>query len=405
MSVNQRMKELGSRRSCIRELFEYSNARKQEIGEENVFDFSIGNPNIPAPTEVTDAMIRLLKEKNPVDLHGYTSAAGDAEVRKKISRHIEKTFGAPSDHSLIYLTCGASAALSVTLSALCNAGDEVIVFAPYFPEYLVFIAKAGATPVCVNYNAPDFSVDFEAFSRAITQKTKAVIFNSPCNPTGRIFTAQEVKKTCDILSERSKKYSSLVYLISDEPYREIAYDGVEVPYLPLFYEHTIVCYSYSKTLSLAGERIGYIAVSPRTENAQEVFHAVCGAGRALGYVCAPSILQYTVAECLAVASDIAAYRHNRDILYDFLRATGYSCVRPDGAFYLFVQSLEEDAKAFCERAKKYELILVPGDDFGCKGYVRISYCVARSVIEKSLPAFKALYEEYRAETNPEQKTN
>lgn len=392
--LNEKMVGLGSRRSVIREIFEYGKKRKAEIGEENVFDFSLGNPSVPTPAAVTAALERIIKETDPVRLHGYTSAQGDMAVRAKIAESIEKRFGFPANKDLIYMTCGAAASLTVTLNALINSGDEVIIPAPFFPEYRVFAEDAGAHVVTVMCREPDFQLDIKAIESAVTKKTKAIIINSPNNPTGAVFSPDTVKALSGMLDKKQAEYGTYIYIIADEPYRELSY-GAEVPYIPKYYANTVVCYSYSKSLSLPGERIGYIFIPESAKDSKKLYAAVCGAGRALGFVCAPSLMQYTVAECTDVLPDISAYKKNRDLLFGALTDYGYEAVPPDGAFYLFVKSPEPDAVAFCERAKKYELLLVPSDDFGCKGYVRISYCVTAEQIEKSLPAFKALIEEYK----------
>lgn len=392
--LNEKMVGLGSRRSVIREIFEYGKKRKAEIGEENVFDFSLGNPSVPTPAAVTAALERIIKETDPVRLHGYTSAQGDMAVGAKIAESIEKRFGFPANKDLIYMTCGAAASLTVTLNALINSGDEVIIPAPFFPEYRVFAENAGARVVTVMCREPDFQLNIKAIESAVTKKTKAIIINSPNNPTGAVFSPDTVKALSDMLDKKQAEYGTDIYIIADEPYRELSY-GAEVPYIPKYYANTVVCYSYSKSLSLPGERIGYIFIPEDAADCRKLYAAVCGAGRALGFVCAPSLMQYTVAECTDVLPDVSAYKKNRDLLFGALTDYGYEAVPPDGAFYLFVKSPEPDANAFCERAKKYELLLVPSDDFGCKGYVRISYCVTAEQIEKSLPAFKALIEEYK----------
>lgn len=392
--LNEKMVSLGSRRSVIREIFEYGKKRKAEIGEENVFDFSLGNPSVPAPAAVTAALERIIKETDPVRLHGYTSAQGDMAVRAKIAGSIEKRFGFPANKDLIYMTCGAAASLTVTLNALVNSGDEIIIPAPFFPEYRVFAENAGARVVTVMCREPDFQLDIKAIESAVNEKTKAIIINSPNNPTGAVFSPDTIKALSDMLVRKQAEYGTDIYIIADEPYRELSY-GAEVPYIPKYYANTAVCYSYSKSLSLPGERIGYIFIPESANNSKKLYAAVCGAGRALGFVCAPSLMQYTVAECTDALPDISTYKKNRDLLFGTLTDYGYKAVPPDGAFYLFVKSPEPDANAFCERAKKYELLLVPSDDFGCPGYVRISYCVTAEQIEKSLPAFKALIEEYK----------
>lgn len=393
--ISEKMTELGMKRSVIREIFEYGRKRKAEIGAENVYDFSLGNPSIPAPDCVKDVMARLIAEKDPVALHGYTSAQGDLNVRKAMADNITRRFNIEADADLIYMTCGAAASLTVTLNAICNAGDEVIVLAPFFPEYKVFIEKAGAKAIVVKSRESDFQIDFDILSAAVNKNTKAIIVNSPNNPSGVVLNEETIKALADLMNKKSQEFGSDIYIIADEPYRELVYGDIKVPYIPEYYDNTIVCYSFSKSLSLPGERIGYIFVSPRAKDCRILYAAVCGAGRALGFVCAPSLLQYTVAELVGKTADINVYKKNRDLLYDALTSYGYKAAQPDGAFYLFVKSPEEDANAFCERAKKYELLLVPGDDFGYKGYVRISYCVSTQMIENSLSSFEKLIKEYQ----------
>ena len=393
--LNEKMLSLGKKSSVIREIFEYGRKRKAEIGAENVYDFSLGNPSISAPDDLTQTLISLINEKEPVSLHGYTSAPGDYETRKTISDYINHNFGVKAQPELIYMTCGAAASLTVSLNALVNKGDEVIVLAPFFPEYRVFAENAGANLVVVPCNIGDFSIDFYALEKAITEKTKAIIVNSPNNPTGAVFTEEEIKRLSDLLNKKQNEFSNNIFIICDEPYRELVYSGVKVPYIPSFYNNTIVCYSFSKSMSIPGERIGYIFVSPSAFSAKDIFAAVCGAGRALGFVCAPSLMQYAVAKCIGKTSDISQYEENRNILYNGLKNMGFEAVVPQGAFYLFVKALEENANKFCEKAKKYELLLVPSDDFGVKGYVRISYCVSRKQIIDSMPSFKKLYDEYK----------
>ncbi len=391
---NEKMMALGKKSSAIREIFEYGNKRSAEIGAENVFDFSLGNPSIPAPKKVNDTIQKLLYEKDALSLHGYTSAPGDMSVRSAIAEDINKRFDAGATASLIYMTCGAAASLTISLSALLQKGEEVILLAPFFPEYVVFAENAGAT-VRIVKSSDDFQIDFTALEKAINPKTKAIIINSPNNPSGVVLSEETLVKLAALLSKKSAEYESDIFIIADEPYRELAYGGVKVPYIPNLYDNTVVCYSFSKSLSLPGERIGYIFVSPKINGATDLFATVCGAGRALGYVCAPSLLQYTVKECLGLTADLSVYEENRNLLYNVLSEYGYSLVKPDGAFYLFMKSPEADANAFCERAKKYELLLVPGDSFGCEGYVRISYCVKTEMIKNSLPAFERLIKEYK----------
>lgn len=392
--INEKMAALGKKPSVIRQIFEYSKIRKFEIGADRVFDFSLGNPSIPSPEIVTETMERLVKESDPTELHGYTSAQGDPKTREKIAENIKKRFDFDCQASDIYMTCGAAASLTITLKALCTKGDEVIVLAPFFPEYAVFCDNAGAKIKSVMCNKDTMHIDTEAVKKAISEKTRAIIINSPNNPTGVVYTRQELEVLSKILRQKSKEFKREIFIVSDEPYRELAYD-TDVPYIPNIYDNTVVCYSYSKSLSLPGERIGYIMVSPKIPCNRDLYFAVCGAGRSLGFVCAPSFLQYTIRECDGIMPDLKTYDENRTLLYNSLTEIGFSAVHPDGAFYLFIKSPEKSAETFCERAKKHELLLVPSGDFGCDGYARIAYCVTKEQIERSIPAFKALFEEYQ----------
>lgn len=392
--INQTNVNYGKVRSVIRELFEYGKKRKAEIGEENVYDFSLGNPSVPAPDEVREELLNLVAQTDPVALHGYTSAQGDFSVRRAIADDLNARFKTDLSADSIYMTCGAAASLCITLNALLNAGDEVITFAPFFPEYAVFTANAGGKLKAVECDK-NFQPDIDKFTAALTGKTKAVIINSPNNPSGVVYGEKVIKELCTALEKHEKKTGKRVYLISDEPYRELVFDGIYVPFIMNFYADSIVCYSFSKSLSLPGERIGYIAVNPAMDGDREVYAGVCGAGRALGYVCAPALFQQLVKRVLGKTADISVYKANRDRLCSALAEYGFEVVKPDGAFYLFVKSPEPDANEFAERAKKYELLIVPADSFGVKGYVRISYCVSPRTVEKALPAFKALAEEYK----------
>ncbi len=394
--VSKKMYELGSRRSEIRELFEYGLKRKAEIGADNVYDFSLGNPSVPAPECVKEALSDLVLNTDPVALHGYTSAQGAPDVRKACADYVNKNFGTKYTADNFYMTVGAAASLTISLSAISEENGEVIILAPFFPEYIVFINQAGMKPVTVKCREEDFQIDFEALKSAINENTKAIIINSPNNPSGVVFSEETIKNLALVLDEAQKKYGKDIYIIADEPYRELVYtDGVTVPFIPNYYNNTIVCYSFSKSLSLPGERIGYVLVPDTANDWKDVYFAVCGAGRSLGFVCAPSLFQKIVPKCIGKTADISIYKKNRDILCDALSKYGYKVAQPDGAFYLFVKALEEDSHAFCEKAKKYELLLVPGDSFGYPGYVRISYCVSTQMIEKSLPSFEALSKEYK----------
>ena len=392
--INRQMQELGSKRSTIRELFEYGNQRAAVVGRENVFDFSIGNPSIPAPDAVRQAIVEEAAG-DPVALHGYTSAQGAAEVRAALAADLSRRFGTDYTGDSLYLTAGAAAALSCAFRAVLCPGDEVVIFAPYFPEYRMFIESgAGAKCVVVPPSVADFQINFDALEQCLNEKTKAVVINSPNNPSGAVYAEQTIRRLAEMLTEKEHAYGHPIYLISDEPYREIVYDGTQVPFIPHYYADTVVCYSYSKSLSLPGERIGYVLVPPQAADSSDLYAAVCGAGRALGYVCAPSLFQRVAARCAGMTGDISAYQANRDLLYQGLTAMGYRCIKPAGAFYLFPQTLEPDDRAFCERAKKYDLLVVPGSDFGAPGHMRISYCVREDTIRRALPLFEKLAQEY-----------
>lgn len=388
------MLSLGTKRSAIRELFEYGKIRKAQVGEDKVYDFSLGNPSIPAPKEVDEALAKLLSTDNTVALHGYSSAQGDANVRKTIAEYLNSVHGTSFHADNLYMTCGAAASLCISLRALLIPGEEVIVFAPFFPEYIVFIEGQGGK-ACVVPPTKSFQPDLEAFEKAINENTKAVIINSPNNPSGVVYSEETIKAISSILERKSRELGREIFIIADEPYRELVYDAdTFVPYITKYYKNTIVCYSYSKSLSLPGERIGYILVPDEVCDCKNVYACVCGAGRALGYVCAPTLFQQVAGMCCGKTGDVSAYKKNRDLIYTELTKLGYECVKPDGAFYLFVKALEDDANAFCEKAKAHDLLIVSGDGFFCPGYVRISYCVAEKTIINSLPAFKALAEEY-----------
>lgn len=395
MMYSESLVKLGKVRSEIREIFEYGNKRKAEIGAENVFDFSIGNPSVPAPKIVDDTIKDLVDNFDSVALHGYTSAQGDAHVRQSISDYINGRFGTKLTANHIYMTCGAASSFTIVLNAIMLPGEECIAFTPYFPEYGVFIERTGAKLVAVQSENKTFQIDMEKFEAAINEKTKAVIINSPNNPSGVVYTKETIEKMCDLLRKKEKEYGHSIFVITDEPYRELVYDDIEVPYIINYYHNTFVCYSYSKALSLPGERIGYIAVSPDMDDEEDAYAAVCGAGRALGYVCASSMYQRVIEKCLDATSDISIYKTNRDLLYNSLTDMGYQCVYPDGAFYLFVKAMCDDSHEFCEKAKEHELLLVPADSFGTPGYIRVSYCVQTKQIEDALPAFKKLAEEYK----------
>ncbi len=393
--LNEMMVNLGKKRSVIRDIFEYGKQRARVVGRENIFDFSLGNPNVPPPGSVAQAF-QEIAGMDPVAVHGYTSAQGSETCRQAMADDLNRRFGTNYGPHNFYMTCGAAASLSISLKALTETPeDEFLILAPYFPEYRVFIEHgAGAKCVTVPAGTEDFQIDFTALEEKLTPKTKAVLVNSPNNPCGVVYSHQTVQRLADLLEAKSGEYGHPIFLISDEPYREIVFDGQPVPFIAPQYKNTLVCYSYSKSLSLPGERIGYILVPDCVDHFDEVYAAVCGAGRVLGYVCAPAAFQLVAAKCAGQTSDLSVYETNRRLLLEGLRVFGYTCVTPDGAFYLFPRALEPDATAFCERAKKYDLLLVPGDGFGVPGHVRISYCVQTETIRRAVPLFGQLARDY-----------
>ena len=396
MIYNKQAYELGSKRSAIRELFEYGKQRAAVVGAENVYDFSLGNPTVPAPDCVDETIRQLTQELDCIKLHGYTSAQGDVETRAAIAELLNKTHGTHFEATDLYITMGAAASLSIAFHALTTSEkDEYIAIAPFFPEYKIFVEVTGASLKVVPADTKSFQIDFAALEELVNENTKGVIINSPNNPSGAVYSCETIQKLADLLRKKEEAYGHPIFIIADEPYREIAYDGVEVPFVTKYYENTLVCYSYSKSLSLPGERIGYILVPQEAYDSKALYAAVAGAGRALGYVCAPSMMQKVITLCQGQTGDVEIYKRNRDLLYDGLTNIGYECFKPQGAFYMFVKALEEDANAFCERAKAEDLLIVAGDGFGCPGYVRISYCVDEDMIKRSFVAFEKLYESYK----------
>lgn len=393
---NEKMLGLGKQSSAIRKLFEYGKIRKKEIGEDNVFDFSIGNPNVKTPDFVNEKLIEIIKNTDPVSLHGYTSASGNMKTRDAIAQYLNKTYGCNEQGKYIYLTLGAAASLSIAFNALLNEGDEVIVFTPFWPEYKVLAENAKGKMVFVNSD-DKFYPDFNDFENKITNKTKIVIINSPNNPTGVIYDEKVIEKIASIMNVKQKEYGHNIYLLSDEPYRELVYNNQKYPFVTNYYDNSLVAYSFSKSLSLPGERVGYLLVSSKMNNKDDVFACVCGSGRSLGFVCASSLFQELIPHVLGITSDLSVYKENRELLYNSLVSLGYDVIYPSGAFYMFVKALEEDDEAFSNVAKQEELLLVPSASFGIKGYVRISYCVANKTIKDSLPAFKRLMDRYKGE--------
>ena len=395
--VSEKMYGLGTKKSTIRTIFEYGKQRAAVVGAENIFDFSIGNPNVPAPEAVKTAIIDILNTMDSCELHGYTVAPGDAEVRQTIAESINRRFGTNFAGKNLFMTSGAAAAITICFKALHepHSGDEFLTFAPYFPEYGCFVDGVGSKLVVVPANTENFEIQFDKFEELLRPKTKAVIVNSPNNPSGVVYSEETIKKLAAILEKKEAEYGHPIFIISDEPYRELVYGGLTVPYIPKYYKNTLVCYSWSKSLSLPGERIGYIVVPDEVADFGKVYGAIAGAARVLTHVNASSLFQRVVARCVDEPSDIAAYERNGNLLYDGLIEAGFECLKPQGAFYLFPKALEEDDRAFCERAKKYDLLLVPGSDFGCPGYFRAAYCIKEDTIRRSIARFKELAKEYK----------
>lgn len=393
--IAEKMQNMVKNSSAIRAMFEEGNRLAKIYGKENVFDFSLGNPNVPAPKAVKDAIIEILNEEDPVALHGYTNSnAGYEDVRQAVAESINEKFGTAFAANNIVMTVGAAGGLNVALKILLNPGDEVIVFAPYFGEYRSYTANFDGVLVAISPNTENFQPKLDEFEAKITPKTKAVIVNTPNNPTGVVYSEETIKKLAAIMVAKQKEFGTDIYLISDEPYRELAYDGVEVPYLTKYYANTIVGYSFSKSLSLPGERIGYLVIPDEASDSADLISAASVATRILGFVNAPTLQQKMVVRCLNEQTDISYYDRNRETLYNGLTECGFTCIKPEGAFYLFVKSPVENEKEFCEAAKKYNILIVPGSSFGCPGYVRMAYCVAYETIVNSLPKFKELAKEY-----------
>ena len=393
--VNDKMYELGTKKSTIRTIFEFGRKRAAEIGEENVYDFSLGNPNVPTPDFIKEAAVDILSNMEPAAVHGYTVAPGSPQVRKALADSLNKRFGMELTEKNLFMTAGAAASITICFKALFQPEDEYITFAPFFPEYRAFVESVGGKLVVVPAQPADWQIDFDAFEKLVTNHTKAVIVNSPNNPSGAVYSEATIKKLAEILQAKEKEYGHPIFIIADEPYREIAFEGYTVPYIPKYYANTLVCYSYSKSFSLPGERIGYIAVPDSVADFAKVYGAIAGAARVLTHVNAPSLWQLVVGRCADKPSDISTYVKNGRLLYQGLMEAGFECVKPQGAFYLFPKCLEEDDYAFCQRAQKYDLLLVPGTDFGCPGYFRAAYCIKTETIEKSLPLFKKLAAEYK----------
>ena len=386
--IVQKYKDMLQGKSVIRQLSEFATARGAEIGYENVFDYSLGNPSVPAPKEFTETMIRLLQEKDPMELHGYSQSLGIPSVREKVAASLNKRFGMQYTGSHIFMTTGAAGAIAHAVRCVSQPGDEILTFAPYFPEYGPYINLTGAKLRVVPADTEHFQVNLEAFEEMLTEKVAAVLINTPNNPSGTAYSTETIRQMTAIMTKKQEQYGHDIFLISDEPYREIVFAGVDAPYPSKFYDNTLSCYSFSKSLSLPGERIGYVAVNPACTDA-ELISAMCSQiSRGTGHNCPPSIIQLAVAEVLDLTSDLSVYETNMNILYKELTGLGFTCEKPGGTFYMFPKALEEDAVAFSEKAKKYDLILVPSDSFGVQGYFRIAYCIGTEKVERSLDAFR-----------------
>jgi len=391
--TNEYTYALGANRSCIRDLFEYGRARAAEVGEENVFDFSLGNPSIPSPPEVNEAIRDVLQDMPSLAVHGYTSAVGDLQTRQAIADDLNKRYNADVKAENLFIGCGAAPELTAVFRALSVPGSEILAIAPFFPEYRPFVEASGAKFNVVPADVPGFQIRMDALEEMLNPDTMAVIVNSPNNPAGTVYTEETLRALAQLLTEKSAEFGHPIYIVADEPYRELAYDGVTVPFIPNIYKDTVVCYSYSKSLSLPGERIGYIYVPEDATDSGKLYAAIAGASRAAGHVCAPSLMQKVIARCARLRPDLKAYDRNRRALWDGLTEMGYEVAKPDGAFYLFVKAPGGNAKAFSEKAKQKDLLIVPGDDFGCPEYFRLCYCVSLDRIERSLPLFRQLIEE------------
>lgn len=391
--ITQCYKEMLNSKSVIREMSMFAAARGQEIGYENVFDYSLGNPSVPVPRVFTDAMLRLLTEEEPVALHGYSPTLGIPRVRERIARSLEKRFGLPYRDKHIFMASGAAGALAHAVRCVTQPGDEVLTFAPFFPEYHPYVEGSGAALKVVPADTRSFQIHFEAFEQMLTEKVTAVLINTPNNPSGVVYSSATLQKLSEILRQKSAQYGHDIFLISDEPYREIVFQGMDAPFVSSFYDNTILCYSFSKSLSLPGERIGYVAVNPACPDAELLINMCGQVSRGIGHNCPASIVQLAVSEALYETADLSVYETNKNLLYQELRALGIPCVEPGGTFYIFPKAPEENAAAFCEKAKKYELVLVPGDSFGCPGYFRMSYCIPTEKVERSLGALRRLMRE------------
>ncbi len=386
--ISQKYKDMLQAKSVIREMSAWANQRGAEISYENVFDYSLGNPSVPVPQAFTDKMIELLQTRDVMELHGYSQSQGIPSVRAKFAAYLNKTFGMNYTAEHIFMTTGAAGAVAHAVRAVTQPGDEVITFAPYFPEYNHYVNQTGAVLKVVSADTEQFQIHFGELEKAINSKTMAVLINTPNNPSGTVYSTATLQKLAALLEKKQKEYGHDIFIISDEPYREIVFDGVDAPYVSTFYQNTLSCYSFAKSLSIPGERLGYVAANPKCTDAELISVMCSQISRGIGHNCPPSIIQIAVSEVLGITSDLSVYETNMNLLYQELTALGFTCVKPGGTFYIFPKALEEDSIAFCQKALKYDLVLVPGDSFGCPGYFRMAYCIATEKVERSLAALR-----------------
>ena len=394
--IVKKMQALGEKRSVIREIFEYGNARRAAIGAENVFDFSLGNPSVPVPQEFTDKMIDLLQNRDTMELHGYSQSQGIPSVRAKFAEFLNKTYDMDYTAEHLFMTTGAAGAVAHAVRVVTQPGDEVITFAPYFPEYNHYVNQTGAVLKVVPADTEHFQINFDEFEKLLNPKTMAVLINTPNNPSGTVYSTETIKKLASVLEAKQKEYGHDIFIISDEPYRDIIFAGVDAPYISKYYDNTLSCYSFAKSLSIPGERLGYVAANPRCTDSNLISVMCAQISRGIGHNCPPSIIQIAVSEVLGLTSDLSVYETNMNIIYDTLVSLGFEVVKPGGTFYIFPKALEEDSVAFCQKAMKYDLVLVPGDSFGCPGYFRMAYCVETEKVQRAMTALRKFVEtEYR----------
>ena len=390
--ISQKYKDMLGAKSVIRQMSEWASGRAKEIGSENVFDFSLGNPSVPVPQEFTDKMIELLQNRDTMELHGYSQSQGIPSVRAKFAEFLNKTYDMDYTAEHLFMTTGAAGAVAHAVRVVTQPGDEVITFAPYFPEYNHYVNQTGAVLKVVPADTEHFQINFDEFEKLLNPKTMAVLINTPNNPSGTVYSTETVKKLASVLEAKQKEYGHDIFVISDEPYRDIIFAGVDAPYISKYYDNTLSCYSFAKSLSIPGERLGYVAANPRCTDSELISVMCAQISRGIGHNCPPSIIQIAVSEVLGLTSDLSVYETNMNIIYDTLVSLGFEVVKPGGTFYIFPKALEEDSVAFCQKAMKYDLVLVPGDSFGCPGYFRMAYCVETEKVQRAMTALRKFVE-------------